>query len=403
MNSSEPRMNTMDEPGSGQPPDMPLGDLFNEVPLFREIQRVLLAGTGPINWELARQIGIAMASWGKDDPAPTEEDRSGLEDTVRAAELHVADFTGLQTPGDVVPVIAARRAQWVESTIEGLRTIVEPAAVRVADAFTKAQLDDVPAEAAQLAQGVLGQLSPLLLGAQAGTVLGSVGQRAFGEFDIALPRPGVNRLSFVVPNIAQFEREWSVNPVEFRAWISLHEVVHRFAFAHRWTHERIRSLVDDYASTLQIDVSAIRERLALLDPSDPQALQGLLGEEGGLFDITDDPEQRLKLGRIQAFMASAEGYGDHVTSALGGKMLSSVSQIEEAVGRSREDEVDDPVFGRLLGIEMKRELYLRGKAFCDRVAERSDEATLARMWESPETLPSLPEIDEPTLWLSRMV
>src|SRR2546423_11793349 len=146
----------MDEPGSGQPEFSP-GDLFADVPLFREIQRVLLAGAGPINWELARQVGIAMASWGKEDPAPSDDDRRGLEDTVRAAELHVAEFSGLTAPSEVAPVHALRRAQWVEATVQGLTEIVEPAAVRVADAFAKAQLEDAPAQAAQMAQGMLGQ------------------------------------------------------------------------------------------------------------------------------------------------------------------------------------------------------------------------------------------------------
>src|SRR5947207_8676391 len=102
-------MARMDEPGSGQPEFSP-GDLFNDTPLFREIQRVLLAGAGPINWELARQVGIASAAWGKDDPAPTEEDRRGFEDAVRAMELQVAELTGLAPPTEVAPVLALRRA-----------------------------------------------------------------------------------------------------------------------------------------------------------------------------------------------------------------------------------------------------------------------------------------------------
>src|SRR5438445_6188854 len=96
-----------------EPPEVPLGDVLGEVPLFREIQRVLLSGAGPVNWELARQVGIAMASWGKDDPLPSEEDRRRLEDTARAAELHVAELTGLTPPPGVAPVVVQRRAQWV--------------------------------------------------------------------------------------------------------------------------------------------------------------------------------------------------------------------------------------------------------------------------------------------------
>ena len=62
----------------------------------------------------------------------------------------------------------------------------------------------------------------------------------------------------------------------------------------------------------------------------------------------------------------------------------------------------DLVFERLLGIEMKREQYRLGRAFCDAVADLSDEATLARMWDSADSLPSLPELEEPRLWLARI-
>jgi uncharacterized protein (DUF2342 family) len=44
-----------------------------------------------------------------------------------------------------------------------------------------------------------------------------------------------------------------------------------------------------------------------------------------------------------------------------------------------------------------------GRAFCDTVAEQTDEATLATMWDSAEALPSLPEVEEPRLWLARSV
>src|SRR5207247_1218180 len=241
------------DPGAPQPADF--GNIFNDVPLFREIQRVLMTGAGPINWELARQVGIATAAWGKDDPPLSEDDRRGLEDTVRATELHVAELTGLSPPGEVARVAVLRRAQWVEATIQGLKDLVEPTAVRVAEAFSKAQVEDAPAEAAQIAQGVLGQLTPLLLGAQAGVVLGQLGARALGQYDVAVPRTGPSRLYFVIPNIADFERDWSIPPVELRAWVALHEVTHRLEFSRAWTYNRFRELILDFVSTLEIDVS----------------------------------------------------------------------------------------------------------------------------------------------------
>ena len=249
---------------------------------------------------------------------------------------------------------------------------------------------------------LLGQLSPLLLGAQVGGVLGSLAQQVLGRYDIALPRPdGEHVLLFVVPNIVAFEKDWSLDPTEFRTWVAIHEVTHRFEFARPWTATHLHRLLEDYQSTLQLDVEQLQRRLQELDPADPDAMQEALGSGGGLFGAVMDDEQRLKLGRIQAFMSAVEGYGDHVTHALGGRLLSEPARIEEAMRRYRDTEQVDPVLERMLGIEVTREQHRLGRAFCDTVVELTDETTLGRMWDDPAALPSLPEIEEPRLWLAR--
>jgi len=392
------------DPQDLNPFGVPLGDMWNDVPLLREIQRVLMSSSGPVNWELARQIGIASASWGGQDAPPTDEDRHGFEEAVRVAEMHVGAFTGLEPPHDVPRVRAVRRGEWVQASVEGLRTLLEPAAARLGEAVSRAQREALPeggAEADATAQ-MLGQLSPLLLGAQVGSVLGFLGQHVLGQYDVAVPRPsGAGTLLFVVPNIAAFEKDWSLDPTDFRTWIALHEVTHRFEFSQAWAPARFRELLEDFHSTLQIDVDALQQRFAMLDPSNPESMQELLQSEEGLFGSVLDAEQRLKLGRVQAFMAATEGYGDHVMHAVGRTLLGSYGQIDEAMRRYRETEHADPVFERLLGIEMKRDQYRLGQAFCDTAAELADEATLAKMWDSADALPSLPEIEEPRLWLAR--
>jgi len=389
---------TPEENPFGAPP----GDIWNDVPLFREIQRVLMSSSGPVNWELARQVGIASASLGTEDPAPSDEDRRGFDDAVRVAELQVAGFTGLEAPSDIPKVEAVRRGQWVQANIEGLRALLEPAATKIGDAIARAQREAMPEQAQAGVAQLLGQLSPLLLGAQVGTVLGTLAQQVLGQYDIAVPRPdGAGALLFVVSNIARFERDWSLDPTEFRTWIAIHEVTHRFEFARPWALTRFRELIDDFTSTLTLDLDELQQRLASLDPSNPEGMQEMLAGQENLFGAVMDDEQRLKLGRIQAFMTAAEGYGDHVMHALGAQMLPTYARIDEAMRRYRETEQVDPVFERLLGIEVKREQYRLGRAFCDTVVEQTDETTLARMWDSAEALPSMPELEEPRLWLAR--
>jgi putative hydrolase len=394
-----------------QPPgDLPIpgggDDPFADTPLFRELQRVLFSSTGPVNWELARQIAIASASWGEEDPEPTAEDHRILEETVRTAELAVTDLTGLSSP-QLATIQAVRRAGWVESNIQGLREVLDPVAAKLAATMEEAQrateVEPPPGmEGMAFLQQLMGQMAPLLLGWQFGTALGGLGQRVLGQYDLAIPRP-TGELLFVVPNVARFERDWSLDPREFRAFVSVHEVAHRLEFARPWVRPHFLGLVRDLIEHAEIDLSGLEQRMQGVDLGDPEAMRSAMGEAGTLFGESSDPEQRLRIARVQAFVAVAEGFADHVMDTVGRRLLPSLGRIEEALVRYREGRPADEALESLLGLPMSEERYAQGRAFCERVVADTDEATLASMWASAEALPSMPEVEEPTLWLARTV
>jgi putative hydrolase len=251
---------------------------------------------------------------------------------------------------------------------------------------------------------LMGTLAPLLMGAQVGTVLGGLAGRVLGQYDLALPRTDPTLL-FVVPNIARFESDWSLPSREFRAYVALHEVTHRFEFAQAWVRPHFVSLLNDLVEHAEVDVSGLQQRLESLDPSDPDAMREAMAGSGNLFGPASgsDPEQRLRIARLQAFMAAAEGYGDHVMTTVGRRMFPSFDRIEEALKRHREGRGAEGALEQLLGLEVTADQYRLGDAFCAAVVEATDDPTLSRMWGSADSLPSMPELDEPTLWLSRTV
>ncbi|HEV8571851.1 MAG TPA: zinc-dependent metalloprotease [Actinomycetota bacterium] len=385
-------------------PDQGPEDLFADVPLFREIQRVLLAGTGPINWELARQVGIAQAVGQRPDPEPSDQNRRGFESTVRAAELAVADLTGLSPPAEVTRVEAVRRAVWVEANIRGLKGLFEPAAEKLSHALSQTSREQAPATESPFGlEMLMDRMTPLLMGMQVGVVLGTVGQKVLGQYELPIPRTESPALLFVVPNIAELEREWSLPPVEFRAWVALHETTHAFELGRPWAREHFFGLIRELVDGMELDLSGIEERLAGLDLSDPERLSETIGDPVELLGKSLGEEQRLLLARLQAFMAAAEGYADHVMQQVGRKMLPAFERIDEAMRRRREERSqEERMVERMLGIDLKREQYRLGGAFCERVVELTDEQTLALMWTNAESLPSMPELEEPRLWLARM-
>jgi putative hydrolase len=407
-------------------------DPFGDVPLFREIQRVLAASSGPVNWELARQVAIATASFSQEEPPLIDDDQRGLRDTVRAAELAVTDLTVLPMPSTLADVRAVRRGAWVEATIRDLRDLIDPVAARLGSAMGQMASGAMPGELpkppglplgfqppsalerstpgeeerdggqAEAIGQMMGLLGPLLMGTQVGTALGALGQEAFGCYDLAVPRPGPELL-FVVPNISRFEHDWSIPSMEFRLHVSLHEVMHRLEFAGAWVRPHVLELVRDLVAHAEPDLSGIRQAMEGLDLSDPEALTETLGGMGNLFGDASDPEQRLRVARLRAFVVTAEGHAEHITGVLGRRMLPSFDRIEEALARHREDRAADQTLERLLGIEVTPAQHRLGVAFADAVVAATDEATLSRMWGSADSLPSMPELEEPTLWLSRTV
>jgi putative hydrolase len=387
-------------------PDRPSGlpeDFLADVPLFREIQRVLLSGTGPINWELARQVGIALAAGQRPDIEPTDQDRRGFESTVRAAELAVADLTGLSPPAEVTRVEAVRRGAWVEANVRGLKALFEPAAEKLSQAMAQAGRDQAAPESPFGLEVLMNRMTPLLMGMQVGVVLGTVGQKVLGQYELPIPRSESPALLFVVPNIEELERDWSLPRVEFRAWVALHETTHAFELGRPWARDHFFGLIRELVDGMELDLSGIEERLTGLDLSDPERLSKMIGDPVELLGQSLGEEQRLLLARLQAFMAAAEGYADHVMQEVGRKMLPAFDRIDEAMRRRREERSqEERMVERMLGIDLKREQYRLGGAFCERVVELTNEQTLALMWTNADSLPSMPELEEPRLWLARM-
>src|SRR3712207_8991689 len=69
--------------------------------------------------------------------------------------------------------------------------------------------------------------------------------------------------------------------------------------------------------------------------------------------------------------------------------------------RARRPPFETAVF-RLTGMDVKLEQYRLGERFADAVASRQGMEGLNRVWEGPENLPTLAEVRDPGLWMTRM-
>jgi putative hydrolase len=400
-----------------------------------------LGGAGPVNWEMAGQVAAMIAdedpaagpltifampgstapvrpTAGPSDPGgtgarkgkPERADAAGLAELaelVRAAEILVGQATDLSGP--TVEARLVTRTQWAEEVLDGLHPVVE----RLADLLrsgatggdagieTTSGFSDLDPLA--LIGGLMPVLAPMLVGVQAGFMAGHLARIALTRHDLPLPLVGSPSVLLVAENANDFERDWGLDRRDFRFTLALHEITHVQLRSIPWLRDRIVALATEYVGGYRIDAQAIEGRLGAIDPTDPSSFEEVLGNPDALLGAMTTTEQDETRLRLQTLISVIEGVADHVVESIGVQLIPTLAIIQEARRRHRVVQGEAERFiAKLLGMEMRREHYDRGRAFCAGVVERAGETALHRLWERPEHLPTPTELDAPGLWLARL-
>jgi coenzyme F420 biosynthesis associated uncharacterized protein len=346
-----------------------------------------------VDWTLAFTTAQRLVK-----PGP-EISRQGAAETVAAlrdcaarAEAYVTSVTGLQTPSATAPVLVVDRPGWIQANIDAFRAILAPLNEKVAD---------------RLASSSLSGLGGRITGLEVGTLLSYLAPKVLGQFDPFYPGPADvenhsgGRLLLVAPNVVAVEREFHVDPTDFRLWVCLHEETHRVQFtAVPWLREYLNGQIHEVVATAELDSTAmvqmIRDGISKLGES-------LRGEaEISIIDLVQTPAQRVIVDRITAVMSLLEGHAEVVMDGVGPEVIGSVEQIRAKFTVRRQGQGFDRILRKLLGLDAKMRQYRDGAAFCNAVIDAVGMDGFNRVWTSPDTLPSRAEITDPKRWLARV-
>ncbi|MEY2448710.1 MAG: hypothetical protein QOH79_2186, partial [Acidimicrobiaceae bacterium] len=211
----------------------PLGpddDPFRNIPLFGDLAR-MLQQQGPVSWDAARQLAASIATDGVSEPNIDPLDRIKLEQLARVADLQVANASGLTTSptGRGVTVVPVNRSQWIQQTLASHRGLLEALAGSLSGGMAAGMpdpddTDDTDDPMAKMLGGIMQAFSPVMLGMTAGSMLGHLARRSFGQYDLPIPRPSGDELMIVLYNLDEFGREWSLPEDDLRLWVCVHEV-----------------------------------------------------------------------------------------------------------------------------------------------------------------------------------
>jgi putative hydrolase len=389
----------------------PSGNPFEGVPFFGDLLKMLQQAGGQtgLGWDVARQMAIAVATDGENEPNVDPIERMRFDELVRVADLHVADATGLATSltGRTLGVVPVTRADWAVRSLDANRPLLERLATSLSrmsdDPSGSVETPDPDDPMAGMLSGLTQMLGPMMLGMTAGSMVGHLARVSLGQYDLPVPRPPSDELLVVPANLAELAAEWSLPDDELRLWVCLHEVTNHAVLGRRHVRERLETLMGAYVDGFRLDPTALESAFGDVDPTDPTGLQSLVERPEALLGAMRTDEQAALATRLEAVTSAVVGYVDHVMDAIGGKLIPSYGMTTEAQRRRRVAAGESARFvERLLGLDLGQRQYDRGAAFIEGVVERAGDDGLRRLWASDATLPTPAEIDAPGLWLARI-
>lgn len=371
---------------------------FGDIPLFREIQRLLASsGAGPINLELARQVATTVATEGQAEEPITDDMRKVLSDAIHSSESVLAGYTRLAL---VEPISgeAVTRAEWANKTLNSWRWLLERLATRFIDESAASAQETMD----QMTM-VMRQVGPLLMGLQSGTLVGQLAREVVSGFDPSIPREGEHSIVVVVPNLRVVATGYDLEIGDVVRTVAVQDVA-RYLVVQGvgWVPPYRKNLMVALVDSIEIDTGELERRLIDLQTQGMEALQ--VGQMEATLPIVSTPAHQAALDRVRAFVGLHEGYAAHATAAIAPQVLGDITRIDEAITRHRAaaSEAKD-MLASVLGFALDRDLAATGTTFCAAIEQLEGLRALNRVWEAPDNLPTYAELKDPFVWIDRVI
>lgn len=356
------------------------------------------SSSGPVNYDLAKQL--ATQQLGTVTPV-RDADRSAVADAVRLAELWLDDVTTL--PAGSHTTAAWTPVDWLDASMPTWQRLCDPVAAKVATAW----VDGLPEEARQLAGpmiGMMGQMGGLAFGSQLGQALGQLAGEVLTSTDVGLPLGPAGTAALMPAAVAALATGLDRPQQEVIVYLAAREAAHQRLFGHvPWLRQRLLATVEEYASGITVDFSAIEELAKGLDPSmlqDPSALEGILSQ--GTFEPTTTPAQKVALERLETLLALVEGWVDAVVTDALGERLPGAAALRETLRRRRASGGPaEQTFATLVGLELRPRRLREAAELWRLMAERADADARDAVWSHPDLLPVAADLDDPAGFVER--
>ena len=299
--------------------------------------------------------------------------------------------------------VALARTDWVDTTLAGWQSSVEPLAIGFSAAigellnqasFGEGEGPENPTDEQPQMQIPVGMISALLnsfigslIATQLGQAIGGLAGTVTGAHDVGLPLLDSAYPTLVPQNIKEWATDLEIPMDEVRIFHALREAAVARLFSHNpWLVSYIRTAITDYGKGINIDMDAIQEQAQRafesgngFDPSNPESFTIALND--GIFTPQESPAQKMALTKLETVLALIDGWSEEVVTLSAGDRLPNIAALQETLRRRRATSAPaQQLFSSMLGLQVSPRLAREATVFWKQVREIKDIESRDRIW-----------------------
>jgi putative hydrolase len=178
-------------------------------------------------------------------------------------------------------------------------------------------------------------------------------------------------------------------------YIAAREAAHQRLFAHvPWLRQRLLATVEEFASGITVDTSALEQLAGQVDPNNPASIEEAMSS--GLLEPKNTPEQKAALTRLETLLALVEGWVDVVVAEAVGNRLPGADALRETLRRRRATGGPaEQTFATLVGLELRPRRMRAASALWKLVGDQHGIEVRDGLWSHRDLMPTADDLDEP--------
>jgi putative hydrolase len=380
-----------------------LGQIFTQLGQMFSNPGTMTAGgdpSGPVNYELARQVASSSIGFVAPIPATTN---SAIADAVHLADTWLDGVTAL--PAGTSKAVGWSPSDWVDNTLQTWKRLCDPMAQQISTVWASSLPEEAKGMAGPL-MAMMSQMGGMAFGSQLGQALGRLSREVLTSTDIGLPL-GPKGVAAIMPDAVEAFASGLEQPRgEIMTFLAAREAAHHRLFSHvPWLANQSLGAVEAYAKGMQIDMSGIEELARDFNPaslSDPAAIENLLGQ--GVFEPKATPAQTQALERLETLLALIEGWVQVVVTAALGDRIPGTAALSETLRRRRASAGPaEQTFATLVGLELRPRKLREAAALWERLTQAVGADARDAVWQHPDLLPGADDLDDPAGFIDRII